>query len=70
MMQFTDHVKFKNLEEQSVDISVLHRRRNKIITGGIVEVMYGAEMRGKAIQRQHHAGIHHISYTDAKPRHY
>ena len=36
-------------EEQSVDASVLLRRRNKILTGGNMETNFGAETEGKAI---------------------
>jgi hypothetical protein len=31
MIQFTDHMKFKKKEDQSVDVSVLLRRGNKIL---------------------------------------
>jgi hypothetical protein len=34
MIQPTDHMKLKKMEDQSVDASVLPRRGNKIITGG------------------------------------
>jgi hypothetical protein len=34
MIQFTDHMKFKKKEVQSVEASVLLRKGNKIITGG------------------------------------
>jgi hypothetical protein len=33
-IQFTYHMKLKKKEDQSVDASVLLRRRNKILTGG------------------------------------
>jgi hypothetical protein len=32
--QLTKHMELKNKEDQSVDASILHRRENKIITGG------------------------------------
>jgi hypothetical protein len=34
MIQFTDHMKLKKKEDQSVNASVLLRRGNKIIIGG------------------------------------
>ena len=33
-IQFTDHMKLKKKEDQSVDASFLLRRGNKILTGG------------------------------------
>ena len=49
-IKFTDHMKFKKKEDQSVDVSVLLIRRNKILTRGNLEIMCGAETKGKAIQ--------------------
>jgi hypothetical protein len=46
-----------------MDASVLLRRVNKILTGGNMETKCGAEMKGKAIQRLPHWGIHSI-YSD------
>jgi hypothetical protein len=34
MMQPTNHMELNKKEDQSADVSVTHRRRNKIITGG------------------------------------
>ena len=48
-IQFTDHMKLKKKEDQSVDDSLLLRRRNKILMGGNMETKYGAETEGKAI---------------------
>jgi hypothetical protein len=59
-IQFTDHMKPKKKEDQNVDASVLHRRVNKILTGGNMETKCGAETEGKAIQRLPHLGIHPI----------
>ena len=59
-IQFTDHMKPKKKEDQSVDVSVLLRRRNKILMGGNTETKCGAETEGKAIQRLPHLGIHPI----------
>jgi hypothetical protein len=41
-IKFTDHMKLKKKEEQSVDTSVLLRRGNKIPTGGDSGTKYGA----------------------------
>jgi hypothetical protein len=59
-MQFTDHIKFKKIEDQSVNASVLLRRGNKILTGGNLETKCGAETERKATQRLPHLGIHPI----------
>jgi hypothetical protein len=59
-IQFTDHMKLKKKEDQSVDTSVLLRRENKILTGGEKETKFGAETEGMAIQRLPHLGIHPI----------
>ena len=59
-IQFTDHMKLKKKENQSMDASVLLRRVNKILTGGNLETKCGAETEGKAIQRLPHLGIHPI----------
>jgi hypothetical protein len=58
-VQFTDYMKPKKKEDQSVDTSVLLRRGNKILTGGNMDIKCGRETEGKAIQRLPH-----------KPRHY
>ena len=55
--QFTDHMKLKNKEDQSVDALVLLRRGNKILMGGNMETKYGTETEGKATQRQSYLGI-------------
>jgi hypothetical protein len=55
-IQFTDHMKPKKKEDQSVDASVLLRRGNKILTGRNMDT----ETEGKAIQRLPHLGIHPI----------
>jgi hypothetical protein len=59
-IQFTDHIKLKKKEDQSVDASLLLRRGNKILTGGNMEIKCGAETEGKAIQRLSYLGIHPI----------
>ena len=55
-MQFTDHMKFKKKEDQSVDASVLLRWRNKIFMEGYIEKKCGAVTEGKAIQRLPYLG--------------
>jgi hypothetical protein len=49
-------MKLKKKEDQSMDTSVLLRRRNKIATEGDTETKYGAETEGKAIQKLPHLG--------------
>jgi hypothetical protein len=58
--KFTDHMKLKGKEEQSVGSSMLLRRRNKILTGGNMDTKYGTEPEGKAIQRLPNLRIHPI----------
>jgi hypothetical protein len=48
-IQFTDHMKLKKKKDQSVNVSVLLIRGNKILMGGNREIKYGAETEGKAI---------------------
>jgi hypothetical protein len=59
-IQFTDHMKLKKKEDQSVDSSDFLRRGNNILTGGDTETKYGAETEQKAILRLLHLGIHLI----------
>ena len=59
-MQFTDHMKLKNKEVQSVYASVLLRRGNKILRRTKTEKKCGPENEGKVIQRLFHLGIHPI----------
>ena len=51
-------MELKKKEDQSVNISVLLRRRNKIPMGGDTETKFGAETERKAIQRLPHLGIY------------
>jgi hypothetical protein len=51
-------MKFKKKEDQSMDTSVLLRRRKKIPMGRVTKS--GAETEGKAIQRFPHLGIHPV----------
>jgi hypothetical protein len=57
-IQFTDHMKLKNKEDQRVDASVLFRKGNKILKERNTEPKSGAETEGKAIQRLPHLEIH------------
>jgi hypothetical protein len=57
-IQFTEHMKLKKKEGQSMDISVPLRRGNKISMGG--DTKCGAETGEKAIQRLPYLGIHSI----------
>jgi hypothetical protein len=59
-VQFIDHRKLKKKEDQSVDVLVLLRRRNKILTRGNTETKCGAQTEGKAIQRLPGLSIHPI----------
>jgi hypothetical protein len=53
-------MKLKKKENQSVDVLVLLRRGNQILTEGNMETKSGAKTEGKAIQRLPHLGIHPI----------
>jgi hypothetical protein len=57
-IQFTDQMKLKKKEDQSVGASVLLRRGNKILMGANMETKCEAESEGKAIQRLPNLGIH------------
>ena len=57
-IQFTVQMKLKKKEDQSVGVSVL-LKGNKILMGGNTET-YGAQTKGKTIQRLPYLGIHHI----------
>jgi hypothetical protein len=59
-IQFTDHMKLKKEEDQSVDTLVLLRRGIKIPMGGDTETNCRAETEGMTIQRLPHLGIHSI----------
>jgi hypothetical protein len=59
-IQFTDHLKLRKKEDQSVDTLVLLKVGSKIPMGGDTETKCGGEPEGKAIQRLPHLGIHPI----------
>jgi hypothetical protein len=45
-IQFTDHMKLKKKEDQSMGALVLLRKRNKILTGANMETKWRAETAG------------------------
>ena len=47
MIQPTNHMDHKKKEHQRMDASTLHRRRNKIITGGRGREKHGRERGGR-----------------------
>ena len=53
-------MKLKKKEDQSVGVSVLLIRGNKIPMGSNMETKCEAETEGKVIQRLHYLGIHPI----------
>jgi hypothetical protein len=53
-------MKLKKKEDQSVNISILLRRGNKIPMEGVTETKLGAETEGMTIQSLPHLGIHPI----------
>jgi len=53
-------MKLKKKDHQSVDASILLRRRKKIFTGRNMETKFGAETEGKTIQRLPHLVIKSI----------
>jgi hypothetical protein len=59
-IQFTDHMKLKKKEDQSVDTSVLLRREVKILMGGDTGTKFGAISEGRIIQILSHMWIHFI----------
>jgi hypothetical protein len=65
-IQFTNHMKLKNKEDQSVDTFVLLRRGNKIPMEGVTETKCVAETEGVTIQRLPHLGIHPIYCPSAQ----
>ena len=59
-IQFTNHMKLKKREDQSVDTLILLRRWNKISMEGVTDTKCGAETEVMTIQRLPHLGIHPI----------
>jgi hypothetical protein len=60
-IQFAKHMKLKKKENQSVDTSILLRRRNKIPMEGVTEKKFGADTESKSILTLPHPGIHAIN---------
>jgi hypothetical protein len=60
MIQFTDHIKLKKKQDQSVGVSVLLRKGNKILTAANMETKCRGETEGKASQRLPHLVIQPI----------
>jgi hypothetical protein len=48
-IQFTNHMKLKKKEDQSVSTSILLRMRNKIPMEGVTETKFRAESEGRTI---------------------
>ena len=59
-IKFTDHMKLKKKEDQSVDNLILLRRGIKIPMGRYTETKCGTGTEGKATQRLPYLGIHSI----------
>ena len=59
-IQFTDHMKLKKKEDQSIGASVLFRKGTKISMRANMDTQCGAETEGKTIQRLPQLRIHHI----------
>jgi hypothetical protein len=57
-IQFTEHIKLKKKEDQSVGVSVLLRNENKMPIVANMEKKCRAESEGKVIQRLPYPGIH------------
>jgi hypothetical protein len=53
-------MKLKKKENQNVDTSFLLRIGNKIPMERVTETKFGAERKGRTIQRLPHPGIHPI----------
>ena len=59
-IQFAKHMKLMKKEDQSVDILILLRRRNKIPMEGVTETKFRAVREGRTIQRLPHPGTYPI----------
>jgi hypothetical protein len=53
-------MKLKKNKDQSVDTSLLLRIGNKTPREGVIEIKFGAEMKGWTLQRLPHLGVHPI----------
>jgi hypothetical protein len=59
-IQFAKHMKLKKKEDQTVDTSILLRRRNKIPMEGVTETKCGGENKRMTILGLPHLGINFI----------
>ena len=59
-IEFTNYMKLKKKEDNSVDDSVLLRKQNKIFIGANMETKCGTGTEGRAILRLPYLGIHPI----------
>jgi hypothetical protein len=59
-IQFTDHMKLKKKEDQSVGALIFLRSGHKIAMEGVSETKCGTETEGMTIQRLPHLGIHSL----------
>ena len=60
-IQFTNDMKLKKKEDQSVDILIPLRKGNKIPMEGVTDTKFGAETEGMTIQKLSHLGMHFIN---------
>jgi hypothetical protein len=60
-IQFAKHMKLKKKKDQTVDTSILLRRRNNILMEDVIETMFGAETEGTTNQRLPYLGIYPIN---------
>jgi hypothetical protein len=60
-VSFTNYMKLKKKEDQSVDTLILLRRGNKTPMEGVTERKCGTETEGRTIQRLPHLWIHPIN---------
>jgi hypothetical protein len=67
-IQFTDHMKLKKKDDQSVDTSVLLRMGNKISMGGVTETIMEQKRKERLSRDCPTWGS--LLYTVIKPRHY
>ena len=68
-IEFTDQIKLKKKEDQSVDASVLSGRVSKILTGGNMETEWSRQKLKERPSRDCPTWGS-IPYTVTKPRHY
>jgi hypothetical protein len=69
-IQFTNHMKLKKKEDQSVDTSILLRRGDKKLMEGVTETKCRAETEEMTIHRLPHLELYPIYKSVTKPRHF